>query len=55
MYQEWIYLTQLLIKRERNKTNKKYKYPGNNKVDRMNRTYIDYLAYKKSHINELGS
>ena len=32
---------------------KKYEYPGNNKIDRMNRTYIDYLAYKKSHINEM--
>lgn len=41
--------------KKRKKANKKYEYPGNNKVDRMNRTYIDYLAYKKSHINELGS
>lgn len=41
--------------KKRKKAIKKYEYPGNNKVDRMNRTYIDYLAYKKSHINELGS
>ena len=41
--------------KKRKKANKKYEYPGNNKIDRNNRTFIDYLAYKKSHINELGS
>ena len=41
--------------KKRKKQIKKYEYPGNNKVDRHNRTFIDYLAYKKSHLNELGS
>ena len=41
--------------KKRKKANKKYEYPENNKVDRYNRTFLDYLAYKKSHINELGS
>jgi len=41
--------------KKRKKQIKKYEYPENNKVNRCNRTYIDYLAYKKSHINELGS
>ena len=41
--------------KKRKKTIKKYEYPGNNQIDRNNRTYLDYLAYKKSHINELGS
>ena len=39
--------------KKRKKANKKYEYPGNTKIDRHNRTYIDYLAYKKSHINEM--
>ena len=39
--------------KKRKKANKKYEYPENNKIDRHNRTYIDYLAYKKSHINEM--
>ena len=39
--------------KKRKKQNKKYEYPGNGKIDRHNRTYIDYLAYKKSHINEM--
>lgn len=38
--------------KKRKKQNKKYEYPENYKVNRMNRTFIDYLAYKKSHINE---
>lgn len=38
--------------KKRKRANKKYEYPENNKVDRHNRTYIDYLAYKKSHLNE---
>ena len=41
--------------KKRKKSNKKYEYPENNKVDRHNRTFLDYLAYKKTHINELGS
>ena len=41
--------------KKRKKAIKKYEYPGNGKIDRHNRTYIDYLAYKKSHLNELGS
>ena len=41
--------------KKRKKQIKKYEYPDNNKVNRSNRTYIDYLAYKKKHINELGS
>ena len=39
--------------KKRKKINKKYEYPENNKVDRMNRTYVDFLAYRKSHINEM--
>ena len=39
--------------KKRKKTNKKYEYPENNKVDRHNRTYVDYLAYRKTHINEM--
>jgi len=38
--------------KKRKKQIKKYEYPENYKVNRMNRTFIDYLAYKKSHINE---
>ena len=41
--------------KKRKKQIKKYEYPGNRKIDRNNRTYIDYLAYKKSHINEMTS
>ena len=41
--------------KKRKRAIKKYEYPGNNKVDRNNRTFLDYLAYKKSHLNELGS
>lgn len=39
--------------KKRKKANKKYEYPENNKIDRHNRTYVDYLAYRKSHINEM--
>lgn len=39
--------------KKRKKQNKKYEYPENSKIDRHNRTYIDYLAYKKNHINEM--
>lgn len=38
--------------KKRKRQNKKYEYP-NNKVDRSNRTFLDYLAYKKSRINEM--
>ena len=41
--------------KKRKKANKKYEYPENSKVDRHNRTFIDYLAYKKSHLNEFTS
>lgn len=41
--------------KKRKKAIKKYEYPDNNKVNRSNRTYIDYLAYKKNHLNEFGS
>lgn len=41
--------------KKRKRIIKKYEYPENNKVDRHNRTFLDYLAYKKSHLNELGS
>lgn len=40
--------------KKRRKKIKEYDYP-NNKIDRSNRTYIDYLSYKKSHINEMTS
>ena len=39
--------------KKRKKANKKYEYPDNNKISRYNRTYLDYLAYKKVHINEM--
>lgn len=39
--------------KKRKKANKKYEYPENGKVDRMNRTYVDFLAYRKAHINEM--
>lgn len=38
--------------KKRKKTNKQYAYP-NNKVDRLNREYLDFLAYKKKHLNEM--
>lgn len=38
--------------KKRKLQNKKYEYP-NNKIDRSNRTYIDYLSYKKHRINEM--
>ena len=38
--------------KKRKSQNKKYEYP-NNKIDRSNRTYIDYLSYKKHRINEM--
>jgi IS30 family transposase len=44
-----------LTYKKRKVSNKKYEYPDNNKINRSNRTFIDYLAYMKSHINELGS
>ena len=39
--------------KKRKRQNKKYEYPENNKFDRHNRTYVDYLAYRKSHMNEM--
>ncbi len=41
--------------KKRKKATKKYEYPENRKIDRANRTFIDYLAYKKSHLNKFGS
>lgn len=38
--------------KKRKKRIKEYDYP-NNKVDRSNRNYLDYLSYKKSHLNEM--
>lgn len=38
--------------KKRKKSNKQYEYP-NNKIDRLNREYLDYLSYKKSHLNEM--
>lgn len=38
--------------KKRKKSIKQYEYP-NNKIDRLNREYLDYLAYKKSRINEM--
>ena len=38
--------------KKRKSQNKKYEYP-NNKIDRSNRTYVDYLAYIKNRINEM--
>ena len=35
---------------KKRKKNKKYDY-SNNKIDRSNRTYVDYLAYKLAHPN----
>ena len=39
--------------KKRKKANKKYEYPENSKISRMNRTYLDFLAYRKSHLNEM--
>ena len=39
--------------KKRKKQIKKYEYPENYKVNRMNRTFVDYLAYRKSHLNEM--
>ncbi|MDD6920050.1 MAG: helix-turn-helix domain-containing protein [Eubacteriales bacterium] len=37
--------------KKRKKSNKKYEYNENNKIDRSNRTFIDYLAYLQAHPN----
>lgn len=39
--------------KKRKRKIKEYDYPDN-KIDRNNRTYVDYLSYKKSHINEMS-
>lgn len=39
--------------KKRKKVNKRYEYPENYKVNRLNRTFIDYLSYKKTHLNEM--
>ena len=38
--------------KKRKRKIKEYDYP-NNKIDRSNRTYLDYLAYIKTRINEI--
>ena len=38
--------------KKRKRKTKEYEYPDT-KIDRSNRTFIDYLAYKKSRINEI--
>lgn len=38
--------------KKRKRKIKEYEYP-NNKIDRNNRTFSDYLAYIKNHINEM--
>ncbi|HHT66785.1 MAG TPA: helix-turn-helix domain-containing protein [Erysipelotrichaceae bacterium] len=38
--------------KKRKKINKKYDYP-NNRVDRSNRSYLDYLSYRKVRLNEM--
>lgn len=38
--------------KKRKKKIKEYDYP-NNKIDRSNRTFLDFLAYKKTRINEM--
>lgn len=38
--------------KKRKKAIKQYEYP-NNKIDRFNREFLDYLAYKKTHLNEM--
>lgn len=34
---------------KKRKHNKKYEYPQNNRIDRSNHTYLDYLAYLHKH------
>ena len=41
--------------KKRKKANKKYEYPENTRINRSNRTFLDYLSYKKAHLNEFGS
>ena len=38
--------------KKRKRKIKEYEYP-NNTIDRSNRTYLDYLAYRKNRINEI--
>lgn len=37
------------VKFKKRKHNKKYEYSGNNKIDRTNHTYLDYLSYLHKH------
>lgn len=37
--------------KKRKKSNKKYEYRENSKINRSNRTYLDYLSYSKRHPN----
>jgi len=41
--------------KKRKKGNKKYEYSENRKIDRSNRTYIDYLAFRRTHVNHYVS
>lgn len=41
------------ISYEKRKHNKKYDY-SNNMIDCSNHTYLDYLTYRRSHLNEYG-
>ncbi|MCQ2802624.1 MAG: hypothetical protein MJ225_03035 [Bacilli bacterium] len=38
--------------KKRKQQNKKYEYP-NNKIDKSDRTHVDYLAYIRNRINEM--
>lgn len=38
--------------KKRKKSIKQYEYTDN-KIDRLNREYLDYLAYRKTHLNEM--
>ncbi|MBQ0035484.1 MAG: hypothetical protein KBT35_01050 [Firmicutes bacterium] len=37
--------------KKRKKSNKKYEYRENSKINRSNRTYLDYLSYSRRHPN----
>lgn len=41
-----------LTYKKRKKSNKQYNYK-NNQIDRYNREYLDYLSYRKTHLNEM--
>ena len=39
--------------KKRKKQNEKYDYPENGKINRNNRTFLDFLSYTKAHRNEM--